>query len=72
MPLSFAAILGGTCTLIGTSTNLAVNGLMLETVQAHPELAEGLRPLLLFEMAWVGVPFVVVGFLARAYRCQYL
>jgi len=27
MPLSFAAILGGACTLIGTSTNLAVNGL---------------------------------------------
>ena len=25
MPLSFAAMLGGTCTLIGTSTNLVVN-----------------------------------------------
>ncbi len=30
MPLSFASILGGTCTLIGTSTNLVVTG-MLET-----------------------------------------
>ena len=30
LPLSYATILGGTCTLIGTSTNLVVNGLMLE------------------------------------------
>ncbi len=29
IPLSYAAILGGTCTLIGTSTNLVVNGLMI-------------------------------------------
>jgi hypothetical protein len=30
LPLSYAAILGGTCTLIGTSTNLVVNGLLLD------------------------------------------
>lgn len=29
IPLSYAAILGGTCTLIGTSTNLVVNGLLI-------------------------------------------
>lgn len=61
MPLSFMAILGGTCTLIGTSTNLAIDGLMKETVGANPELAESLRPIGLFEMAYVGVPFVVLG-----------
>lgn len=33
MPLSFATMLGGTCTLIGTSTNLVVNGLMLNAGQ---------------------------------------
>ena len=32
IPLSYAAILGGTCTLIGTSTNLVVHGLMLEAM----------------------------------------
>jgi di/tricarboxylate transporter len=31
IPLSYAAILGGTCTLIGTSTNLVVNGLVIST-----------------------------------------
>src|SRR5699024_7408236 len=30
IPLSYAAILGGTCTLIGTSTNLIINGLLIE------------------------------------------
>ena len=30
IPLSFASILGGTCTLIGTSTNLVVEGMMRE------------------------------------------
>lgn len=34
MPLSFAAILGGTCTLIGTSTNLVVNGLLQKSGHA--------------------------------------
>ena len=31
MPLSFASLLGGCCTLIGTSTNLVLNGLIKET-----------------------------------------
>ena len=30
MPLSFAAILGGTCTLVGTSSHLVTHGLLLE------------------------------------------
>ena len=61
MPLSFIAILGGTCTLIGTSTHLAVNGLIMSTIAETPELVGQLRPVLLFELAWVGVPFVLVG-----------
>lgn len=52
LPLSYAAILGGTCTLIGTSTNLVVNGLLQSQVGIH---------LGLFELAWVGVPLLVVG-----------
>ncbi|MDD5276975.1 MAG: SLC13 family permease [Methylovulum sp.] len=52
MPLSFAAILGGTCTLIGTSTNLVVDGLMQK---AH------LRGLGLFELGYVGLPVAVIG-----------
>jgi len=53
LPLSYAAILGGTCTLIGTSTNLIVDGL----VRAQP----GLEGLGLFDIAWVGVPATVAG-----------
>ncbi len=53
MPLSFAAILGGTCTLIGTSTNLVVNGLLI----ADPDTP----PLSMFDLTWVGLPCAVVG-----------
>lgn len=63
MPLSFMAILGGTCTLIGTSTNLVVNGLMADAVKEYPELQEELRSMWLFEMTFLGIPFVVVGVL---------
>ncbi|QSP94463.1 SLC13 family permease [Marinobacter salinisoli] len=52
LPLSYAAILGGTCTLIGTSTNLVVDGMLQSRVGIH---------LGLFELAWVGVPLLVVG-----------
>jgi len=61
MPLSFMAILGGTCTLIGTSTTLAIDGLMKNALVSFPEQAEALRPIQLFEMAWVGLPFVIIG-----------
>jgi di/tricarboxylate transporter len=47
IPLSYAAITGGMMTLVGTSTNLIVAGLME---------AEGYEPLHLFSVTWVGVP----------------
>jgi di/tricarboxylate transporter len=52
MPLSYAAIAGGTCTLIGTSTNLVVNGLLASETKT--------ASLSLFEIAWVGVPIVII------------
>src|SRR6185503_20109851 len=54
MPLAFGAILGGTCTLIGTSTNLAVSG-------ALPRY--GIQPFTMFELTRVGVVIVGVGML---------
>jgi di/tricarboxylate transporter len=54
IPLAFGAILGGTCTLIGTSTNLAVSG-------ALPRY--GMAPFSMFELTRVGVPIVGVGML---------
>ena len=52
MPLSFASILGGLCTLIGTSTNLVTDGLLR---------SNGFPGLGFFELAWIGVPCLVVG-----------
>jgi di/tricarboxylate transporter len=51
LPLSYAAIAGGTCTLIGTSTNLVVNGLVIAET---PLPAFGI-----FDLAWVGVPVTI-------------
>lgn len=52
IPLSYAAVLGGCCTLIGTSTNLVVAGIMRE---------RGIPPLTMFELAWIGLPLLAVG-----------
>jgi len=56
IPLSYLAVLGGTCTLIGTSTNLVVHGLMLES--SDPRVNSGMS---LFEIGQVGVPYSIVG-----------
>jgi di/tricarboxylate transporter len=55
IPLSYASIAGGTCTLIGTSTNLVVNGLLVDQV--------GLPGLGVFDLAWIGLPIAVSVFL---------
>ena len=52
IPLSYAAILGGTCTLIGTSTNLAVSGMIADA---------GMEPFGMFELSPVGIPATVIG-----------
>ncbi len=54
IPVSYAAILGGMCTLIGTSTNLVVHGMMLE---------EGFSGFSMFELGKVGGVIAVVGIL---------
>jgi di/tricarboxylate transporter len=52
IPLSYAAILGGTCSLIGTSTNLVVAGLVIAQTD--------LRPLRMFDITWVGLPTAII------------
>lgn len=52
IPLSYAAIIGGCCTIVGTSTNLVINGMLIQ----H----DGTDGLSLFELAWIGVPLVLV------------
>ena len=57
IPLSYASVLGGVCTLIGTSTNLVVNGMLVK---------EGLPGLQMFDLAWVGVPSTIAAALYLA------
>ncbi len=51
LPLAMLSIAGGMCTLIGTSINLVVDSLMVEA---------GMPGLHMFEMAWIGVPAMLV------------
>ncbi len=55
IPLSYAAILGGTLTLVGTSTNLLVNSIYIET--------PGVEPMGMFEFMRYGLILMAVGLL---------
>lgn len=50
IPLSYAAIVGGTCTIIGTSTNLIASGIVADA---------GLKPFGMFEVGKLGILFVI-------------
>lgn len=54
IPLTYAVSLGGLCTLIGTSTNLVVNGMIMEA---------GYEGLSMFEIGKIGLPIAIVGVL---------
>lgn len=63
IPLSYAAVLGGCCTLIGTSTNLLVAGILQ---------SRGVAPLRMFELAWIGLPMLAAGTLYIALAGRHL
>ncbi|MDT0645442.1 SLC13 family permease [Zunongwangia sp. F260] len=52
IPVAYSSILGGTCTLIGTSTNVAVSGYIAQA---------GMEPLHFFEIFWIGVILCISG-----------
>ena len=52
MPLSIFTVIGGTCTLVGTSTNLVVQGLLQRNE---------LPTMSMFDLSWVGIPLAVIG-----------
>lgn len=54
IPLSYAAITGGIVTLIGTSTNLIVSGMLVQ---------RGYEPLGFFELTWIGLPAALIVFI---------
>ncbi|WP_169702870.1 SLC13 family permease [Candidatus Kuenenia stuttgartensis] len=58
IPLSYGAILGGMCTLIGTSTNLIIHGLMIDY---------GMEGLGFFEISKIGIPVTILGILFMSF-----
>jgi di/tricarboxylate transporter len=59
IPLSYAAVLGGTCTLIGTSTNLVISGAQQTRYKNNPDAAK----FGIFDIAPYGIPYALWGFL---------
>jgi di/tricarboxylate transporter len=63
MPMAFASILSSSVTLISTSTNVVISGLITQS---------GLPPIGMFELAPVGIPVMVAGVLYMQFIGQYL
>lgn len=63
MPLSFFAMLGGTCTLIGTSTNILVSDL----AESH-----GIAPFKMFEFTLLGLALLAAGTLYMLFVARHL
>ncbi len=63
IPLSYITILGGTITLVGTSTNLVVNGFVVDA--GYPSLG-------MFDFTMIGVPIAIIGILYIAFLGPYL
>ena len=63
LPLSYASVLGGVVTLVGTSTNLVVNSFVV---------AAGMPALGMFTFAWVGLPVALLCLLTLAISARTL
>lgn len=62
MPLSYLTILGGVCTLVGTSTTLVCNAKLQGMSSGDPlQTAADIMPLGMFEIGMAGLPCAVVG-----------
>jgi di/tricarboxylate transporter len=64
LPMNHMVILAGMCTLIGTSTNLIVNSLLVKTV---PDAGLGL-----FSLVWIGLPLTIIGFVYMLVASRWL
>ncbi|KAK7237527.1 potassium ion transporter [Aureococcus anophagefferens] len=69
LPVAFGALLGGMCTLLGTSTNLVLNDLIKKD---YKDDAAALAPLELFSCSVVAVPVAAIGTLYMAFAMRSL
>jgi di/tricarboxylate transporter len=56
IPISYASIFGGCCTLVGTSTNILASGFMTDS-EYYPQM----RAMAMFELSKVGLPLMIMG-----------
>ena len=63
LPISFAGIIGGSCTLMGTSTNLIVNAVAIE---------RGVERFRFFEFTWLGAIFLVITIITVSILIRFL
>ncbi|MBE7638876.1 TRAP transporter large permease subunit [Salegentibacter sp. BLCTC] len=63
LPISFAGIIGGSCTLMGTSTNLIVNAVAVE---------RGIERFSFFEFTWYGVIFMIITIIMVSLLIKFL
>jgi len=63
LPISFAGIIGGSCTLMGTSTNLIVNAVAID---------RGVERFGFFEFTWYGVIFMVITIVVVSSMIKFL
>ncbi|QDT01909.1 Sodium-dependent dicarboxylate transporter SdcS [Rubripirellula lacrimiformis] len=68
LPLSYAAILGGMCTLMGTSTNLLIADLNAKEIAAGADIT----PLSFFAPAAIGIPATVIGLIYMIVASRWL
>ena len=61
IPLSYASILGGTCTLIGSATNLVVAGMVIDLLSKNDPNTPPLREIGMFDLTYVGLPAAIAG-----------
>ncbi len=70
LPLSYAAIFGGTLTLIGTSTNLVVSSFMED--YSSNIFPDGIPAFTMFEFTKLGVIFLIVGLIYIMFASRWL
>ena len=61
IPLSYSSILGGTCTLIGTATNLVIGGMLIDAIKKAGPDAPFMRELTMFDPGLIGLPVTIAG-----------